>query len=258
MGSGERLQRVFPSTHWSIVEVASREDAAGPRPALSDLLQRYLPALRAHLLIRRSVQPGQIDDLLQSFISSKILEADLLARADRRKGRFRTLLLTALDRYVISRQRFEQAEKRGAARTEVLDESAVGELPHDPDRASADTFDVEWARQILRESLRRMRERCEAEGRLDIWGVFECRLLRPTLGGAAPAEYGQIVERFSYRSPTQLWNAVRTAKNLFARTLRSVVAEYAESDDDVEAELSDLRAICGRLPPQDQPKAAYP
>jgi hypothetical protein len=71
------------------------------------------------------------------------------------------------------------------------------------------------------------------------------------------------------RSPTQLWNAVRTGKLLFARVLRAVVAEYAESEDEVEAELVDLRAICARLPrapeapavpaaPQERGAAAYP
>lgn len=253
MGSvdpAQPAQRVFPSTHWSIIECARDETVGGARPALSDLIARYLPALRAHLVIRRSIEPDQVDDILQNFISGKVLEADLIARADRSRGKFRTLLLTALDRFVISQQRHDQAAKRGGGKTESLEALAEPEAARDARGSvdAADAFDVAWARQILRQALLRMRQQCEVDGRLDVWGVFECRVLRPALEGCEPAEYEHVVRRFSVRSPTQLWNAVRTGKLLFARVLRSVVAEYAESEDEIEAELADLRAICARLP----------
>jgi RNA polymerase sigma-70 factor (ECF subfamily) len=265
--SAQPAQRVFPSTHWSIIDSARREDAGSARPALAELLGRYLQALRAHLLIRRSVDPDQVDDVIQSFISGKVLEADLIARADRSRGKFRTLLLTALDRFVISQQRHDQAAKRGGGRTESLEALADPESAHDargprnPD--GIDAFDIAWARQVLRYAIERMRAQCEADGRLDVWGVFDCRVLRPALEGSEPAEYEHVVKRFGVRSPTQLWNAVRTGKLLFARVLRSVVAEYAESDEELEAELGDLRAICARLPrapaqPQERDAPAYP
>lgn len=269
MVGGEPAQRVFPSTHWSIIDCARREDVASARPALAELLGRYLPALRAHLLIRRSVDPDQVDDVVQSFISSKVLEADLIARADRSRGKFRTLLLTALDRFVISRQRHDQAAKRGGGRTESLEALADPEAAVDAreprDADGIDAFDVAWARQVLRHAIERMRAQCDADGRFDVWGVFECRVLRPALDGSEPADYDHVVQKFGVRSPTQLWNAVRTGKLLFARVLRAIVAEYAESDEEVEAELIDLRAICARLPRATEPqrqqadeRAAYP
>jgi RNA polymerase sigma-70 factor (ECF subfamily) len=246
----------FPSTHWSVVETAGREDSRGDRPALEALLKRYLPALRGHLLRRRAVQPDRIDDLLQGFVTSKVLEADLIARGDRNRGRFRTLLLTALDNFVVSQVRHDQAAKRGAGKIGSLD------LEHDfpalggAAPSVADAFDVAWARQILRETLARMRAQCATDGRPDIWGVFESRVLKPDLEGAEPPSYSQIVERYGYRSPTKMWNAVRTGKHLFTRLLRSVIAEYEGSGEQIEAELQDLRAICARLP-QDETGQAY-
>jgi RNA polymerase sigma-70 factor (ECF subfamily) len=257
MTGGEPPSSSFPSTHWSIVETAGREDWRGDRPALAALLQRYLPALRAHLLRRRSVQADRIDDLLQGFVASKVLEADLMSRGDRNRGKFRTLLLTALDHFVISQVRHDQAAKRGARRTGSIDheleQAALGHAARD----SADTFDVVWARQILRQTLARMRAQCESDGRPDIWDVFESRLLHPLLGGAEPPSYEQVVQRHGYRSPSQMWNAVRTGKQMFTRMLRSVIAEYEGPGERVEAELDDLRAICARLP-QDDAESAYP
>jgi RNA polymerase sigma-70 factor (ECF subfamily) len=238
----------FPSTHWSAVNAAAQERHEGERPALAELLRRYLPALRAHVLMRRSSARDQVDDLVQGFISSKVLEADLVGRADRAKGKFRSFLLTALDRYVVSRQRHDAAAKRGAWATRDLPSEVEPAAPVGP---VADTFDVAWARQVVSETLARVRAQCEADGRPDVWGVFESRVLKPALEGAAPPGYEQIVERYGYRAPTQMWNAVRTGKHIFARALRSVIAEYSGAGEAVEAELRDLREICARLPPAD-------
>src|SRR5688572_11171276 len=146
MEPGDNSSRGFPSTHWSAIERASREDSQCERPALSELLERYLPALRAHLLIRRSVSPNELDDVLQEFIAGKVLEADIIDRADRTKGKFRTFLLTALDRYVISRRRHDHAEKRGGADVtgslDAIDSASSGVKAVS---ASEDTFDVAWA-----------------------------------------------------------------------------------------------------------------
>jgi RNA polymerase sigma-70 factor (ECF subfamily) len=258
MKAGDNSAREFPSTHWSAIERAGREDSQCERPALSDLLRRYLPALRAHLLMRRSVAPDQVDDVVQGFIAGNVLESDMIERADRTKGKFRTFILTALDRYVVSQRRHDKAEKRGGAHlTGSLDSECKATASKDGFSGSTDTFDVAWARQILREAIQRTRARCDRDGRADVWGVFESRILLPALHGTKPPDYSEIVERHAYQAPTQMWNAVRTGKAIFARQLRQVIGEYAESDEQIESELRDLHLICANLA-QDSALIAYP
>ena len=72
----------FPSTRWSLVARAGQIDPESRREALGELLGRYLPALRAHLIHHKRLAPEKADDLVQEFITSKILEKDLIARAD--------------------------------------------------------------------------------------------------------------------------------------------------------------------------------
>jgi hypothetical protein len=151
----------------------------------------------------------------------------------------------------VSRQRHAQAAKRGAKRTEEFDSGIEAAATGGGTSSTADTFDVAWARQVLRETLARLRRQCETDGRLDVWGVFESRVLQPALTGTAPPTYEQIVERYGYRSPTQMWNAVRTGKHIYARVLRAVIAEYSGGGEEVETELRDLRDICARLPQHD-------
>jgi hypothetical protein len=84
----------FPQTQWSLVERAGQQ--ANPqeqRRALEALLKRYLPALRAHLIEVRRIPSDRADDLLQGFIADKVIEQNLLERAQKERGRLRNFVV---------------------------------------------------------------------------------------------------------------------------------------------------------------------
>jgi len=237
----------FPVTQWSLVIKAGQLDPKAKREALGQLLPRYLPAMKAHLVHRKRLPSEKADDLLQEFVANKILEKDLIARADQQLGKFRTLMLTALDRFVKNQLRNEHAKKRAASDGAMLglDEHA----DYLPGTArGAEEFDLAWARGVINEALRKMRQQCESSGRMQLWGIFECRVVGPTLHAAAPIDYAQLVERFGFQSPSQASNALTTAKRMYARALRDAVSEYARDEEEIEAEIKELREIlaqCG-------------
>ncbi len=243
-GDCEGSSGFFPETGWPLVRRAAEEDASGRREALSELLARYLPALRARLLQKKTAPPDQIDDLLQGFVTDKILQRDLLARADRERGRFRTLLLTALDRYIVSRRRYEKAQKRSAKRAVSLDAQEHDRLAVEGQTASQ-AFDVAWGRTVLNQTLERMRRECEANQRGDVWGVFEARVLGPTIRGQKPMPYHQLVARYRLSTPRQASNVLNTGKRMFARLLRSVIREYTPAEE-VETEIQELKQALSR------------
>jgi len=234
--------RSFPSTHWSFVDEAAAGSDEGARKALGELVLRYLPALRAHLVLRKRLSRDMAEELLLSFVAQKVVEEELVAKADRQRGKFRTFMLTALDRYVANRLRDAKAEKRHpsgrkvVSLTDELHEAAASENP-------ATAFDTAWAREVISQCLARMEAECRDSGRPDVWGVFECRLLSPLLGGDAPEPYDALVKRFEFNSPTQAANVLITAKRMFARTIRAVVGEYVADEQEVEEEIADLREI---------------
>lgn len=233
----------FPETSWTEVERAGAEGADGPRDALGGLLRRYMPALRARLVIEKGIQPDTAGDLLNGFLADKVLERDLVARADRSRGRFRTFLLTALDRYVVDHRRAAAAEKRNPGEGAIVSLDALTEQHHP--RAAANpsaASEVAWAREVLAEAIRRMEAECTAQNRADLWAVFRCRVLDPALRGADPLPYEQFVSTFGLRTPAQAANALVTAKRMFARVLKSVVAEYADGAA-ADQEIAELRAI---------------
>ena len=244
MAAGEADElRPFPLTSWGLVGRANREHGAGGREALGALLVRYQPALRARLVVERRIPPDVANDLLQGFITDRVIAQNLVARADREKGKFRTLLLTALDRHVVDQFRAATARKRTSGRAPVPLEAAAGVRDPSPGATPGAAFDVEWAKQVIAEAVDRMRAECHAAGRADLWGVFASRVLHVAVDGAEPLPYDRLVERFGFATPVQAANALVTAKRMFARALRSVVARYAGDACEVDREVEELRGI---------------
>jgi RNA polymerase sigma-70 factor (ECF subfamily) len=237
------------STHWTLVARAGHPSEEVRRAALEALLRRYLGPMRRHLLSRRRVPPDRVDDLLQGFVCSRILEQDLIARADPARGRFRNYLLKALNRYVANELRRERTKARSPRDGELVpldpdaDEEA-GPAAREPGPGGA--FDLAWAREVLDEAVTRMRADCHAAVRPDVWGVFEARVVGPALGRHEPVPYAELVERFGFASPAQASNALVTANRMFQRVLRSVIARYELGDAAVEEEIADLRRIFAR------------
>lgn len=232
----------FPTTHWSAVaRAAGGGDDLSRQRALGDLLSRYLPAMKTFLVLDRRIDPHRSDDLLQGFVAEMVLQKNLLSRADRERGRFRTFLLACLTRYVAMQYRHDSAGLRhpGDGRLLPLSGHAAETLEHS---IPSDAFDLAWGRQVVAEALARMRRECEESLRPDLWALFEARVVRPAMENVEPLDYAQLTGRFKFDTPTRATNALVTAKRMFQRVLRAVVAEYAEGAE-VDEELLRLKKI---------------
>src|SRR5262249_4132036 len=143
--------------------------------------------------------------------------------------KFRTFLLTALDRFAIDQWRKEShAPVAGGPALSPVVEPAP------------DVFAVAWAMRDLAETICRMQAGCKAKQRPDLWGIFEARTLAPLLG-AQPLSYKLLAERYRLESDVQANNRNVTALAMFRRIFRQVIAEDARGD--VEAEVEDFRTI---------------
>lgn len=231
------------TTHWSLIERAGHDRPSVRRPAIDELVRRYLPALRAHLLFRMRLDPTTTDDVVQGFLADRFLSGRLTANADRTRGRFRSLLVRALENYAIDELRRKGREETKVSMAGHLDDHAVVGKP------SGDAFDAAWARQVLVLSLREMRRECHAQLSEPRWRLFERRVLQPLLEDAPPPTYEMLVDEFQFDSPQQASNALVSAKRHFQRVLTRVVAEYTADVAETEGELADLRTIVAAAGP---------
>ncbi|QOV89044.1 sigma-70 family RNA polymerase sigma factor [Humisphaera borealis] len=235
--------QLFPTTHWSLVARAGEDPSVAQRDALGDLLRKYLPAFRTYVISKYRIDRDRADDLVSGFVASRVVEKNLIGKAELGRGKFRNFLMTALERYSIDQFREESAQKRGGDRSgEDISEHAdrLGDGEADP---SAE-FDAGWARQVVRQAIDRMRD-ATATTRPDLWGVFDDRVIGPAFDGDTPTAYDDLIRRLGFKDEGQAANALQTAKRIFSRILRGVVAEYAMTADEVDEEVGVLLSALG-------------
>ena len=236
-------QREFPVTHWTMIGRAAGDSGTSAFAALEAILERYAPCMKAHLVYMKRLPPDRADDLVQSFIAEKILQGEFLKKADRERGKFRTFLMTSLDRYVISQIRKEQAACRSPEEGSLVNLDDVAEVIEAP-AASSSAFDLAWVHEVLDSVISKVREELTRTNRESYWRMFELRVVKPILNGEPAPVYDTVVKELGFRSPLQASNALLTAKRMFQRTLRDVIAEYADDREQIEDEIAALRAIC--------------
>ena len=229
----------FASTRWSVVAAAGRKDSPEARAALAVLCRVYWYPLYAYAR-RRLARPDDAQDLTQEFFA-RLLEKDYLQAADPARGKFRTFLLTAFQRFLAKEHARAAAQKRGGDRRPLSLDFHEGEQrychePADPTTPES-LYERRWALTLLEQALARLRQEFTRAGKERL---FEA--LKGTLTGDGTGEpYGRIGRDLGLSEP-----AVKTAAHRLRRRyqelLRAEVAQTVASPDEVEDELRDLFA----------------
>ena len=230
----------FPNTHWSLVKRAGLPDPAARREALRILLERYFPALHSFLRTVLRMCEDDADELLQTFVAERILEHELIRQADETKGRFRSLLLTSLRNFAVSKYRSQKIRE-----TTPLDNLNVEDSRPTSDVAAQ----AEWARALINGVIESMQEECRRSGRQDVWMVFEERVLAEIVQNRKPVAYEELARRLRIPSPTAAANLLVTAKRMYERLLRAAVGEYVRDPDGIDEEIMDLWRILAESQP---------
>ena len=214
----------FPTTQWSLIELAHRETPTGSREQMGRLLEAYWQPMYAHLRFK-GLSHEKAEDLIQEFMI-EILNKNLLAIADPKRGKFRSLLLTALDRFAISQHRYETAAKRSPGENLASIDAAETDSTVAPASAPSDAFERAWALDVLAQALAAMKQECEEADQQDRWMVFDRRVVGPLIDDAPTPEYGELTKELGLENDKATMNLLVTGKRQFARTLRDQIRSY--------------------------------
>ncbi len=216
----------FPTTRWHLLNLASSCDPQERKNAIGELLRIYQKPIRGFVASRRGVRHHEVDDIVHDFVALKWLEQDFLAKALPERGKFRWFLTVSLGRFVSNWLRDSRDGRYANEEIPVSDLSSPVQV--------ADGFDQEWAKLVLDNAIERFRAECDQNQRLDIWEIFEGRILKPSL---------ERSERLSLRSPSHAQNLLITAKRAFIRAVKESVATYEADPQAQDEEICDLLRI---------------
>ncbi len=233
-------ERLFATTHWSVVVLAGDLGSPAAHSALAQLCHTYWYPL--YCCVRRhGYAPEMAQDLTQGFFA-KLLEKGQFSLADPQRGRFRTFLLSSLENYLRTRHRDATVQKRGGGQDFVSWDAREAEQRYElepVDGASpAMLFERQWAGALLEAVLSRLRREFSVSGRLELFDELEPHLW----GDDASTPHAQIGESLSM-SEVAVRVTLHRLRQRFQDLLRDEIANTVESTAEVEEELTHLRRV---------------
>jgi RNA polymerase sigma factor (sigma-70 family) len=228
---------LFATTHWSVVLAARDAQGEAAEKALSQLCSIYWYPLYAFVR-RRGFNPHDAEDLTQEFFC-RLLDKNYLSSVDYRKGRFRTFLLTALENFLRGEWRRARAKKRGGGLRLISLDDPDAEARYSREPASGQTperiYERNCALALLEQTLRRLREEAESEGK---GGRFD-RLKGFLTADGERRGYAELAQQLG-TSEAALKMAVNRLRQRYGELLRDTIAQTIASQDQVDEELRSL------------------
>lgn len=237
----------FQTTRWSDLRRAKTLDHERRRSCVNNLLKRYWKPVYCYLK-HKGYNNENAKDLTQGFFYEIVLGRELIQQADQTKGKFRTFLLTALDRYVTSVYRKESAKKRLPKHgLTQLETTSLPDLPMEQSGTTPElTFHYAWATNLLDQVLTNIREEYCSTGRATYWEVFQAKILRPIFESTAAPSLIELCEKYGIENEKRVSNITITAKRRFATILKQQLRLLVQTDSEAEDEFRELVEILSK------------
>lgn len=237
----------FQTTRWTMIGQIGSESDSKAAPLINDLMKLYWRPVYC-CLRQKGYDNEASKDLTQGFFQEVVLGRKLIQRADHDKGRFRTLLLTALDRYLRSEYRKKKAQKRiPDSKLIQIDLMEAGVIP---DQVCGDndeeSFNYAWLSGLLDNVLSEVEDKCSRDGSELYWKVFCERVLNPVIDDTEPVSIGELCDKYGIETPVKASNMILTVKRRFESALKRQLRQSVVCDEDVNTELKALLKLSER------------
>jgi RNA polymerase sigma factor (sigma-70 family) len=247
VADGQGSPNRFPTTRWSVV-LAYADSITGEetaRKALAELCKIYWRPVFA-FICRRGYSVPDAQDLTQDFFLM-VLEGDLFKRADPNRGRFRSLLLKAVQNFLADDTIRKRARKRGGDMKFVSWDEWMAEAPSHLSISAQEAetwpaeriYDVRWAATAVEHALRQLGEECEARGRRRVFDVLSDYLATER----QDISYQKLSKALGVPEAS-VKRLVHQLRVRYRDLLRAEVAQTVEKPEDVDEE---LRYLCAAL-----------
>ncbi len=245
MGGAEET---FLTTHWSLVEGIASADESSNRALIESLLDHYWKPVYCYLR-RKGHSNEEAKDLTQGFFHEVVLERHLVEKADPEKGRFRSFLLMALNRYLANVRKHDERQRR-APRGKLVPLHMVEppELSQTAAQATPDDcFNYAWVSSLLERVLEEVEGTCHREGKTVHWHLFHDRVLAPIMDRTDVLSLGEVCTRYGIEDEAKASNMIVTVKRRFQRLLREHLRKSVMSDELIADELEELKRFFPKI-----------
>jgi RNA polymerase sigma-70 factor (ECF subfamily) len=224
----------FAPTSWTDVLAAQRGGSREAEAALEKLCLTYWYPLYAYLR-RKGFDPHKAQELNQEFFY-RLLKENYLGAVDRRKGKFRSFLLAALNHFVSNQRDHERAAKRGGGQTLISldDTDAENRFKLEPasDLSPEKIFERNWFMTLFEQALARLREEQTAAGRAELFEQLKLFVVEDAESG----DYNNAAARVKM-TPNAVAVTVHRWRERYKTLVREEVLRTVADPSEIEDEL---------------------
>jgi RNA polymerase sigma-70 factor (ECF subfamily) len=246
-------EEAFLTTHWSLVEGVASADQDRSLALIGVLLDRYWKPVYCYLR-RKGHTNEEAKDLTQGFFHEVVLERHLVEKADPAKGRFRSFLLMALNRYLANVRKHDERQRRTPAGKlvplEMVETPELSELVAQAN--PEDCFNYAWVSALLERVLEEVESKCHQEGKSVHWQVFHDRVLQPIMDRTDPVPLNEICARYGIEEENTASNMIVTVKRRFQALLRDHLRQSVMSDELLGDELDEIKRFFPKIAQEDK------
>jgi len=239
--------RVFPPTRWTEIVNLKMSDDDQKAMIANELLKRYWKPVYCYLR-RKGYDNETAKDLTQGFFQEVVLGRGLLEKASQAKGRFRTFLLTAIDRYVIDIRRYETTSKRKPdGQLFQLSDAEIANIASTVvDATPEQSFNYAWISDLLDRVLCEVRNEFLNNDKQIHWHVFDERVLQPLGASSEPPSLREICEKYGINDEKKASNMIITVRRQMRKSLRRCLRQFTQSDWQVEQEILEMLELLSK------------
>jgi RNA polymerase sigma factor (sigma-70 family) len=224
----------FVATSWTDVLAAQRGGSAEASAALERLCQTYWYPLYAYVR-RKGYDPHKAQDLTQEFFY-RLIRENYLGAVDRRRGKFRSFLLAALNHFLSNQLDYERALKRGGRHTFISldDTDAENRFKLEPasDLSPEKIFERNWFLTLFDAALARLREEQATAGRDELFD----QLKQFVIDDAEAGDYNTAAGRVGM-TPNAVAVTVHRWRERYKKLVREEVIRTVADNSEIDEEL---------------------
>ena len=229
----------FQTTCWTQMMDARTSNEARQRLIVEGLLRQYWKPVYCYLR-RKGYHNDKAKDLTQGFFMDIVLQRDLFQQANPQKGKFRSFLLTALNRFVIDQHRHESARQPSTPMVGLddLDLSRVSAKPRGDSPEAC--FNHAWIADLLEQVMLDVKRECQRTNIKQHWQVFEDRMLIPILKRSKPLSLPSICEKYGIDNERIASNMIVTVKRRLKKALERNMRKLGDTSPEMNEQVDEL------------------
>jgi RNA polymerase sigma-70 factor (ECF subfamily) len=244
MGGSKNL---FDTTCWTAIHHAQTMNREHKILYANELTKKYWKPIYCFLR-KKGYDNDTAKDITQGFFLEVVFSKDLVRKADQGKGRFRTYLLTALERYAIDAFRKENTLKRTPQNRLIpLQTDEVADLVENTYQLTAQqVYQYMWASQVIGHVLEEVKTACTNKGEVLYWELFYAKVVAPILNGTPAISISEFCVKNHIDDEKQASNMIVTVKRRFRSSMFKYLRQFVCSDQEVEEEFNDIFKFLSR------------